>query len=375
MRLHMLGLPHTRTLSALSHCAYTGKVHRFAKMMAPLGYEVLHYGVGSPDSEGWADHINVMQPGEQTALLGYDVTAPSAQFVGRDANVGHPVFVEFNARLAKLLKMHVKPGDIICAPMGVAHAAALQDPALRGLVVETGVGYPDYPFVAGYRIYESYAWWNHMQGWGRALGTRSPDGPWLSEWVVPNYFDVDEWLMRSTDPAAGEFVLYFGRICDAKGVDRVIDIARARPELRFVLCGQGDPGPYLGLPNVEYHPPVHGRARAELFYRAKCLLMPTQFLEPFGGVAVEATLTGTPVLTSDSGAFVETMPAELRCRTLGDWLHMLDRVTRLTGPEWIIQSRSAVAKRYSLDVVGRQYDRIFKQIPALRERGCNAGGP
>lgn len=64
MRLHMLGLPHTRPVSELSHCAYTGKVMRFGPMMAAEGHEVIHYGVGEPETTGWTDHVPVLSEGE-----------------------------------------------------------------------------------------------------------------------------------------------------------------------------------------------------------------------------------------------------------------------------------------------------------------------
>lgn len=50
IRLHMLALPHTITRPEFSHCAFTGKVLRFAPMMRSRGYEVYHYGVATSES-------------------------------------------------------------------------------------------------------------------------------------------------------------------------------------------------------------------------------------------------------------------------------------------------------------------------------------
>jgi hypothetical protein len=50
MRLHLPAIPHTITSPEFSHCAFTGKVLRFAPMMRSRGYEVIHYGV---EGSGW----------------------------------------------------------------------------------------------------------------------------------------------------------------------------------------------------------------------------------------------------------------------------------------------------------------------------------
>ncbi len=57
--------------------------------------------------------------------------------------------------------------------------------------------------------------------------------------------------------------------------------------------------------DVAYAGEVGNAARAELLAGASCLLAPTLYLEPFGGVAVEAMLSGCPVVASDWGAFTE----------------------------------------------------------------------
>ena len=45
----------------------------------------------------------------------------------------------------------------------------------------------------------------------------------------------------------------------------------------------------------------------QLFANAKCTLMPSKYAEPFGFVALESMLSGTPVITTDYGAFPETV--------------------------------------------------------------------
>ncbi len=358
MRLHMLGLPHTRTTSEFSHCAFTGKVRRWAQMMAPLGYECIHYGIGEPDSPGWAEHIDVMPKDRQVQLLGYEPDG-GPRFVGQDANVGHPLYTEFNYRLGHLLRITVKPGDIVCAPFGHAHEAAFKHHINQ--TVETGIGYPE--CCCGYRIYESQAWFaRHVE--------KEKRQPWDSEWIVPNYYDPAEWPLRTNPAGVGEFVLFMGRLGALKGLREIQAIARARPEEHFVICGQGGPEEWLkDTPNLTYFPPVHGMERAALMHRAKCLLMPSRFLEPFGGVAVEAMMTGTPVLTTNFGAFVETVPYDwCRCNTLSDFLFALESLGQVK-PEGL---QAYARSRYSLKAVAPQYDRIFQKLPAMWEKGWYA---
>lgn len=354
----MLGLPHTRTTNGFSHCAFTGKIRRWGPMMAPFGYECIHYGVGAegPDTPGWAGHVEVMTIKQQTELAG--MTIEEGHVPMHLANIGHPLYRAFNQRLKTLLGQWVKPGDVVCLPMGKAHAEAVQH--LLPLTVETGIGYPDW--ISGYRIYESEAW----RHWHIGVEKRHP---WISEWVVPNYFDVLEWDLRPQPAGVGDYFLFMGRQTAQKGMNEIEALADALPEETFLVCGQNTENiGWKGRPNIRYRTPAIGRARSGLIGRAKAVLMPSQMLEPFGGVAVEAMLTGTPVLTTPFGAFTETVPAKWRCRTLGDWLRAIAKL----GEEVPSAIRAYAQQKFGLGPVGAQYHQIFQELPGLRTHGFYA---
>lgn len=344
-RLHLLGLPHTITSDAFSHCAYTGKVKKFAPMMRPLGYEVIHYG--NHGAESGADRqVNVLSRKRFRELLGHDLSDPKRTH-GEDAHTASPLYREYNRALAVLLRRAVRQHDLVLHTFG--HATQPVAGSHPGINVESGIGYPT--TWAPWRIYESEIWRHRDHQRHQREGGHY-------EWTIPNYFVAEDWPLGS---GAGDYLLYFGRLTSLKGLETVIELAGRLPKRRVIICGQGDPAPWLKHPNIEYLPPVTGSPRAKLLGDASLVLMPSNFDEPFGGVAVEAMLCGTPVATVDYGAFVETVEHGVcgwRCKVLEDWL----AAVRYAG----LLDRAAIRKRavarFGLEAVGRLYDRAFRMI-------------
>jgi glycosyltransferase involved in cell wall biosynthesis len=91
-------------------------------------------------------------------------------------------------------------------------------------------------------------------------------------------------------------------------------------------------------------------------------------VEPFGIVVIEAMMSGTPVISSDFGAFVETVEhgkTGFRCRTLGDYLAAVKTVENLDRKYIAEHAR----QRWTYEVIGKRYDEIFKQIYDLKDGG------
>jgi glycosyltransferase involved in cell wall biosynthesis len=108
--------------------------------------------------------------------------------------------------------------------------------------------------------------------------------------------------------------------------------------------------------------------RSEFMRNAICSIMPTTFIEPFGGSGVEGMLCGTPLVDADYGAFTETVVDGVtgyRCKTLYDWVEALEKVGSLDRRRVADHSRSI----YSLQACAKKYDKAFTQIAQLYSEG------
>lgn len=360
IRLHIPGVPHTITRSEFSNCAYAGKVLRFAPMMRSRGFEVYHYGVET--SESGADvQIELMTKAEWNDLriasykhLHPEMTEDAilkrmddpTTFVGELSNWDTPIWVEFNKRLAKALKANYRSTqtDIFCMPLYRYSAADNMDIVL----VESGIGY-DNPGTR-FRIFESYAWMHKY--------LKASDNYWF---VVPNYFNTAEWPLSLVPKV--DTVGFLGRICERKGCYEIVEMAKKFPTVRFVLCGQGDPKPFMTQPNIVYKPPITGKERGDFLGTLKAALAPSQFIEPFCGAAVEAQLCGTPVMSKDHGATTETIEnfkTGLRCHTLMDYCYGIQMALDDKFDRKYIHERAV--RLYDMYNVAKQYEYVFKCI-------------
>jgi glycosyltransferase involved in cell wall biosynthesis len=369
IRLHMPTLPHTLCTKSNTHCAFTRKVYLFGGMMRKVGFEVFCYGV-EDGLEMDADHkVEIMTRAHFESLrrkayfelkLGDDAEAyfaDPARQVGDLANWDTTLFREFNRNLKTALKQFYRSQhtDIVCLPFGAAH-----DGALRGegfVAVETGIGYPNAK--ESYLIFESYAWLHHY------MGTKQNNGGNNYHFVIPNYYDPLEWPL-STAPKP-DMVGFLGRLNTDKGLQVLVALAKVNPDTRFVICGQGQHvQQFLSSPNIEYRRPICGTERAHFFGSCIATMCPSAYVEPFCGSGVESQLCGTPVLSTDFGAFSETVEqgkTGLRCHTLAEFQVGLDMARAGKFDREYIRNRAV--SLYSMDVIGPRYAHAFKTIMDL----------
>jgi hypothetical protein len=362
----MPAIPHTITRDEFSHCAFTGKVQRFSPMMRSRGFEVFHYGVEGSQSGADKDiNLFTKQEWQMLRIESYKMREPTfsleqilerledpKQYVGDLGNMGYPLYIEFNKRLSEALEKEYRSTatDIVCLPFGPAH-----EPAISGknyVCIESGIGYPN--AYKDFRIYESYS----KLHYNMHRDQKSPQNYWF---VCPNYYNLKEWPLSLTPRL--DTIGYFGRLEPIKGIDIVVECARQFPHIRFIICGQGDPTPFLTEPNIFYQAPLHGAERGSYLGSIVALLAPSKFLEPFCGVSAEAQLCGTPVIGPDSGAIVENVEAfktGLQCHTLSDYRYAIQMALDGRFDRQYIRDRAV--RLFDMYNVGKRYEHAFKSL-------------
>jgi len=371
---HVVGLPHLSVSKTNSFCAYTQKVLNFCRMMRQLGHYVCLYG--APYREGdevpadLADEFHlVVTPTEQHAEFG--CYGHPAELVGRlQHDPRTPFWQKVNERTTAAIAASGKAG-FVCVIGGSAHAP-LATGALP--VVEFGIGYSG--TFADFRVFESYSHMHLVYGADKGY---EPDGQYYDA-VIPNYFDLADFGYCGL-PHEG-YLLYVGRMCYRKGIQTVDQLAQ-HLGMPVKYAGHGaeemsdglrtDDGCLLTAASREYVGVVDVARRRQLMQRAKAVIAPTVYVEPFGGVVVEAMLCGTPVITTDWGAFTETVDHGVngfRCRTLDQFCRAVRSVDALSRE---VIYRNA-AQRWGLQRVMWQYQEYFEMLDDLRGAGWEHTG-
>jgi glycosyltransferase involved in cell wall biosynthesis len=275
----------------------------------------------------------------------------------------HEQSAEFNQNVIAALRDRLLPRDIILLSAGWTHKPVC-DAFPEHIRCEPGVGYEG--ILTGFCAFESAAWRNHVYGLKEIR-----DGRWFDT-VIPNFFDPDDFTQDRN--GSGDYLLFLGRIIARKGPHIASQIAEAAG-VPLVVAGAG--GKQVGknivanevtMKNAQYVGPVNIEQRAKLLAGARCLIVPTTYIEPFGGVAVEAMMCGTPVVASDFGAFTETVEngvSGYRFNTLAEGVEAVNECKDLDRDG----VKQYAMNNYSLEAVGPKFITWFNRLESLWQKG------
>jgi glycosyltransferase involved in cell wall biosynthesis len=168
---------------------------------------------------------------------------------------------------------------------------------------------------------------------------------------VHNGVDPGEFVFRR---AKGDYDLFLGRLHGLKGYRWAIEGARASGR-RLVLAGGWRPSVRRG---VRFVGSVDGAAKAEWLAGARCLWMPARWDEPFGLTAVEAMMSGTPVLGTRRGALPEVITPDVGA--LGDSVAELAALAHDIGRIDPLACRARAERHFSHRVMAERYLRMYQ---------------
>ncbi|HEY7286910.1 MAG TPA: glycosyltransferase family 4 protein [Vicinamibacterales bacterium] len=173
-----------------------------------------------------------------------------------------------------------------------------------------------------------------------------------------------------------DYVAFLGRMAPCKGPHLAIEAAR-RAGIRLKLAGEVQPifreywerqvAPRIDGRQIEYVGEANAQQKNLLLSRARALLFPIQWEEPFGLVMIEAMACGTPVVAFAGGAVEEIVQDGVNGWICRDVQEMAEcTATRLPESDCC---RDDVARRFSVDHMVDAYLGIYDQlVPAAAHR-------
>ena len=342
-RLHILANPHGITDLTYRMEPFNIAVAKMISNMTNLGYEIMHYGheLSRVDCET----VPVVHSNEVYSR------GPDDLFEHNPA-----VAKIFCRRTRNELGRRYRADDIILCFYGTDQKEAVEgiDDAF---VVEPSIGYRPECVFAPYRVFTSYAQMHYYYGQQNMLLS-----PSWNDAVIPNAFTPEEFEFNTKKD---DYCLYLGRISSDKGIHLAIQMTEYTGQ-RLIIAGPGDLSG-LGYQTVPPHVTMYGYAnvqqRRDLLKHARALIAPTHYIEPFGNIVVEALMSGTPVITTDWGGFVDTNPhgvTGFRCKDFVSFVDAMQRIDEIQPQA----CRDWAMAHFSETRVHDQFDQYFQKIAA-----------
>ena len=338
-------------------------------MLMSKGHEVYLYGAegsDAPCTEFIQTHTlddlrKEWGEGDNNFALGYDWKTKGFK---HDFNTEKTETTKkFYQNCIEEINKRKKDDDFLLLMQGVYHKP-IADAVNLFLTCEPGIGYRG--SFARFKAFESAYLQNFT--YGSANPFKSINGNYYDR-VIPNYFDLGDFTFKTEKE---DFFLFIGRLIQRKGLEIAFNVAKQLGK-KLVIAGQGmerwdketktlvADGMLLEGGDIDYIGYVDAEERKELLARAKAVFVPTIYLEAFGGVNVEAQLSGTPVLTTNFGVFPETVEhgkTGFCCDTLDDFVQAAKMVDGL-DKNYI---RERAVKKYAMENVVVQFEKWFEDL-------------
>ena len=185
------------------------------------------------------------------------------------------------------------------------------------------------------------------------------------DYVRTIYHGIDSEVFSFSEEKE-DYLLFYGRIHPHKGAHAALEIAR-KTGLPLIMAGliqdrdyfRSEIEPHIENDKVKYLGNVDHIRGNELLGKAKALLHPIYFDEPFGLSVAESLMCGTPVIAFDRGS----MPELIETKVTGFLVDTVDeaigavRQLDLINPS---KCRERALERFSIDKMADSYIEVYQ---------------
>ena len=188
-------------------------------------------------------------------------------------------------------------------------------------------------------------------------------------WVETVYHGLPRDLLKF-NAKSGQYLAFIGRIAPEKRPDLAIEIAR-RSGVPLKIAAKVDVvdrqyyeaviKPLIQPPHVEYIGEINDAEKSEFLGRARALLFPIDWPEPFGLAMVEAFACGTPVIARPCGSVPEVMRPGVSgfvAKELAELVAAVDKIDSIPRE----QCRRYFEERFTIEKTIDKYEQVYERI-------------
>lgn len=209
--------------------------------------------------------------------------------------------------------------------------------------------------------------------------------PFKKQIRIHNPFPIYRFASAAPPATAPTYqFLYLGRLVSEKGVGTLIKalglMLQQNPgeRLDLLIVGEGNWRSQLeslarevgAENNVVFAGRKTGRELQALIQQCEIAVVPSEWEEPMGGVALELLAAGKPMIVSSNGGLAECVGDAALLFVNGDHAMLADRMTRLLGDEQLRarlkENAKAQVKRFDPERLVRRYIDLFSYVLGKR---------
>ena len=162
-----------------------------------------------------------------------------------------------------------------------------------------------------------------------------------------------------------DYVLYFGRFSEEKGIGTLLAACKALPDIPFVFAGSGPLEEQVAkVKNVENKGFVTGETLHRLIAGARFSVYPSEWYENGPFSVMESLMYGTPVLVSDLGGAPELVQAGRTGELFrgGDAEELTAHIRELWEQPELCRRYRENCKDIKFDTIGEYCDKIIRSV-------------
>jgi len=322
--IHIVGTPGNASRKNPTIDPFSRSSYYLTDFLHKEGWRVNYYGY-KESNPGCSEKFNVCDIDWKKTHVEHSENSPPT--------VTDNLLNDFSQRVFDKLKDNVLEGDIIiCMWSDVIGVLPLRD--LTPYVIDGHIGHYAPSYNTSYHVYACHS----LQSWLYAKNEERYANRWNDVVIPPiSHSKNDFKYVKEKD----DYILFMSRLIENKGLGIVLDVAKELPNQKFKIAGTGDWGAWVDNAgdNVEFIGYIEGDERKKVLSKAKAVMTPSLYFEPFGLTAVEAALSGTPIITTDWGGYGNNVVdgvTGFRCVTIYDFVNAINRIDEIDKEDCVM---------------------------------------